>query len=93
MTDFKVIIGDYISNASHDVYEDCSFAVFDAVNVTVIEPGKMKNRTLTIYLSKSENGDSIWQQKSREMTFSLDESLLEENAIVFSHALKNIQIK
>ena len=93
MIDFKVIITEYVSNASHDNYEDGSFSVFDAVNVKVMEPEKMKNQVLTIFINKEGGQDSIWQRKNCTVTFSIDGALLKDNVSIYKDALENIQVK
>ena len=92
MIDFKVIIKEYVSNASHDSYEDGSFSVFDAVNVTVLEPEKLKNQVLTILINKEENDNSIWHRKDGVVTFSIDGALLQDDISIYQDALENVQL-
>lgn len=84
------LIQDYVPNASHDTFEDGSFAVYDAVKISVFEPDIMKNQTLTIYLTKEEAKDTNWHHKGNVVNFSIEASLLEGDSILFLGALENV---
>lgn len=87
------LIHDYIVNASHDVFDDGSTAVFDAVKIMVIEPDTFKDRTLTIYLTKEEAKDTKWHKKGNVIDFSIDANLLEGDRILFLGAIEQITIQ
>lgn len=93
MIDIKTVTKEYIPNASHDVFEDGSFAVYDVVKLAVIEPETRKHQILAIYLPQEEVKDSIWKQKGKIVTFSVDGNLLESGATLYLGALENIKMQ
>lgn len=84
------LVNDYIVNASHDVFDDGSTAVFDAVKIMMIEPDTLKDQILTIYLTKEEAKDTNWHKNGNIINFSIDTNLLEGNRTLFLGAIDNI---
>jgi hypothetical protein len=93
MTKIEGTIGEYIVNASHDNFENGSFAIYDAVTIVIAKPYEQKDKELTILLAKEEGNYSIWKQKGKIVSFEINPIFLEKRSTIFEGALDDIQIK
>lgn len=88
----KGVVGEYISNASHDNFADNSFGSYNAVQILLSEPHQFKNKQLTVFLEQ-EKENPIWKKKGSIVSFSLNKSLLDSDLKVFDGALENIKLE
>ncbi len=93
MIDIQGIVVRFTPNALHDTFEDGSFNAFDAVEIKVEQPEKMKGKSLIVYLDKKQKEDTRWQKKGTVVAFKIDSLLLEDGEGVFLGALEETEFK
>lgn len=82
----------YVPNAIHDSFEDGGFQSFDASSIVVVAPAFMRGRELSVAHNAPEAEDSPWRRVGRQISFTIDRSLLGEDSLVFSAAAEDLRV-
>lgn len=80
----------YISNAMRDNLDNGNFASYDATEVYLISPKKLKGNKLKIYHTVPVDTASVWRQENTNIKFAIEKLLIENEYLIFSSGLHDI---
>ncbi|MDB5064475.1 MAG: hypothetical protein JWM18_909 [Chloroflexi bacterium] len=82
----------YIPDAIHDHFDDGSFASYDATQLAVVEPERLRPEALTIHHSEKPTPDSPWRQVGRRLSFTIPRDLLRPDTVLFDGSVQDLHV-
>lgn len=86
------IIVELVPHAMTQQFEGGGFARYDASVLRILQPDNLKDTLLTIYHSQPLPDHSPLRKANNRLTFEIEEYYLSGNYVLFTKALRNMEI-
>jgi hypothetical protein len=87
----EAIVKRFIPNAMRDEFESGVFISYDATELEILAPATWRGRGLTIYHNESPPAESPWRERDRKLRFSIRETDLKHEGVLFDGAVSLLQ--